>query len=843
MIRNYKDYTYMWWKDGFGKGSREMLFQTGAYGLSAETVTGRITRLGAVSRPLRASEAIIADDSAVTSLPECSGLPYIAQGETFYPACRLEPIDSDSFAVSRILESGVNVQRMDIMYYRFESSHLKGRLEITAFPRHLALNFSLFCPGEFYNAEAKTVKTRFALKLTPGLRAEKQANRLCAAGANGESYIFISEADISFERDTVIFEYPIELEPDTFKGFTVLYTPSKQTADALEHQKNTAVEATDAQTGRRLPAVYNERGYFSIDVSGLTPEGQAQFNEESARKRYEQVYLSFKNNSAQDLMLPVCFEKAKENFPISGLCPFIRDEAGFPAGIAVQLSKNWHKLSEDPGRGYFYAPANHPKRFWEGPWLHAYALIPLSANASQKLIYNCTFASWGGAFAASHAQLCLAGWGGNYQQWESSAIGSFGESFCYDPETAHGRAFMDDIRPLTVFKLNDPNAPRYSWTGCNGGGNFLVYEKEGVRVPLKRVRTWFKKQGPNLCEVIYTAVTQDGCIQLELAAFLPRTDDCSRAVHRFKYTFLKDTSFSRLALYQLGADGYNDNTYGTMAIGNDCGPIDFTLGGRRFSGEFETPLSDKDEYVLTGRQMQRIPVPGRGLFIGFFKAEIEKTNFCKDGPIANRFINLLEYKSVINGVEYAKPAVNIRATHDFKVACAAAELTVPSQAGELIQAGSVIEGAVEYINFPIKKEYYYGPSEVLKSVPAEEFNTFRLAHRACLAGRYICRALEGELIRNYPIAVKVNDEQRAHIIIEGGFSYVPIVFTGLTGFSDYVLERRTLTGWEKIDQSVYGNDFWQCAFDADNGTYELIYNVEHCGEPASEYEYRLRKAN
>ena len=62
----------------------------------------------------------------------------------------------------------------------------------------------------------------------------------------------------------------------------------------------------------------------------------------------------------------------------------------------------------------------------------------------------------------SHAQLCLAGWGGNYQQWESSAIGSFGESFCYDPETAHGRAFIDDIRPLLVYKLNSPEKPRYN---------------------------------------------------------------------------------------------------------------------------------------------------------------------------------------------------------------------------------------------------------------------------------------------------------------------------------------------------------------------------------------------
>ena len=529
------------------------------------------------------------------------------------------------------------------------------------------------------------------------------------------------------------------------------------------------------------------------------------------------------------------------NFPISGLCPFIRDEEGFPTGIAVQLSKNWHKLRNDPAAGYFYAPDNHPKRFWEGPWLHAYALFNLKAHSNANYLYNCTFAGWGGAFASSHAQLCLAGWGGNYQQWESSAIGSFGEAFCYDPETAHGRAFIDDIRPLLVYKLNDPDLPRYNWTGCNGGGNFLVYEKEGQCVPLKRVRTYFKKQGPNLCEVVYTAVTADESIKLELTAFLPRTDDCSRALHSFKYTFLKDTDFSRLALYQLGADGYNDNSYRTMAIGNDCGPISFKIGDTAFEGEFEPLLSDKNEYMLTGNEMQRITVPGRGLFIGFFKAQIQKTNACKDGPVANRFINLLDYSAVINGAEYDKPAVNLRITHDFNVACAAAELTVNKEAGSVIKAGSVINGTVEYINFPVKKEYYYGPSKVLRGVPSEEFNTFRLAHRASLAGRYRCRVLTGTLTRSYPITVEADFGQSAHIIIEGGFSYVPLVFTGLESYRSYALEQLTPNGWERVDQSVFGNDYWQCAYDSGRDKYELIFNVEHCGEPASEYQYRLVK--
>lgn len=147
-----------------------------------------------------------------------------------------------------------------------------------------------------------------------------------------------------------------------------------------------------------------------------------------------------------------------------------------------------------------------------------------------------------------------------------------------------------------------------------------------------------------------------------------------------------------------------------MAIGNDCGPISFAIGGQTFSGEFEPPLSDKDEYSLTGREMQRISVPGRGLFIGFFKAEPQKTNFCKEGPVANRFINLLDYSATINGAVSKKPAVNLRVTHDYGVPCIAAELAPEKEAGSIIKAGSVICGTVEYVNLPVKRNTITAPA-------------------------------------------------------------------------------------------------------------------------------------
>jgi hypothetical protein len=153
-----------------------------------------------------------------------------------------------------------------------------------------------------------------------------------------------------------------------------------------------------------------------------------------------------------------------------------------------------------------------------------------------------SYAMWGNAFSASHSQLCLVGWGGGFQQWESSSIGAFGESFCYEAEVTHGRGFITDVRPLLIESIY---GGKYNFTENIGGGNFLVYTKTsgGEMQGFKQVRTQFRKQGPNLTEVIYRGYSADGKIEYEYTVNLPRTNDVSRAYHSFKYKFLQDVSF------------------------------------------------------------------------------------------------------------------------------------------------------------------------------------------------------------------------------------------------------------------------------------------------------------
>lgn len=53
-----RDYTTMWWRDGFNRGGRwQMNMQTGYYGLTVNTVTGSISTLGAIEQEITQTQA------------------------------------------------------------------------------------------------------------------------------------------------------------------------------------------------------------------------------------------------------------------------------------------------------------------------------------------------------------------------------------------------------------------------------------------------------------------------------------------------------------------------------------------------------------------------------------------------------------------------------------------------------------------------------------------------------------------------------------------------------------------------------------------------------------------
>ena len=137
----------------------------------------------------------------------------------------------------------------------------------------------------------------------------------------------------------------------------------------------------------------------------------------------------------------------------------------------------------------------------------------------------------------SLAQLSLAGWGHN-GFWEQFALGSFGESFCFQPARVMRRALLTDLRPL--FQRGFTRDERWGWPSNVGGGDTLVrYDPQGRYVAGKREVTRHVSHGPNLAQLDYEELSADEAVRSRVSVFLPQADDHVRVYLRLRYDVLR----------------------------------------------------------------------------------------------------------------------------------------------------------------------------------------------------------------------------------------------------------------------------------------------------------------
>jgi hypothetical protein len=835
-----RDYSYMWWADGFYGNKRQVNIQTGCYGLAVDAVAGGIVRLGALTSPPTETETLAQDNSLIDALPEIEmDYAVTTEGQSFHFQ-NVDAVEGGNNS-TRMLESGRYMQRLDLMYLRFAgNSNLRGRMEAACMPEFLSLAFEIHSAVPINN-----VRLAFSIRL-PDAYSEwttsmgGRALTVTGAGLPGVTFMIPENSNVTISRNnrTAVFtSATVTVPANQFTGFSVIVLPAVNAspADASLHDAREKVTVSAVQVspdkGRRQPTGnVTATGYKSISLNGMV----TQSNDPATQNTYDRLTFTLTNHSDITVRVPVQFVK-EEPFPVTGLSPFLSDaETGEPIGVPVQLTKNWHFYSVSGGTN---RPWDDPARNWEGVWYHGYTLIEVPARQSVTYGYTCPFARYGNVFAVSHAQLCLVGWGG-HQQWETAALGSFGENFCYDANQAWTQSFLGDICPALV--TSRVNSEPYNWTLNVGAADFLVYHAAGhlPKIPFARMRTRFKKQGPVVTEVIYTGITADGAIEMEYKAEMPRTDDASKVIHSFKYTFLKNVSFSRLAFYQFGADQYNVGIYNKMAVGNDAGTVDFNIGGQTFNGEFNVPKTATNAYWLSGN-MQRIEVEGDGLWFAFLGGQPRPGT---DGAGANKVLSVLDFKATINGAEYHKPAFNIRTTNTLYPG-ALIELCPPVAAGNTIAAGSVVEGSVAFINLPAHKNDYYGPSKVLSLAPSSDYTSWRLSHLYATQTKMKATASVGTVERNMPFEIVATGEGAGTVCeftLSGGIGYVPVTVKNLPGYSGWQLQQWQNSQWVDVDQAVHGNDWWQAWYDAETAAYELSYTLPHSGRN-DVIRYRLTK--
>ena len=517
----------------------------------------------------------------------------------------------------------------------------------------------------------------------------------------------------------------------------------------------------------------------------------------SSKNFLERVSFTISNN--KDFAVPVRLDFGKTgsaaNGGLIGMVAIIRDAAGIPIGMPIQLSKNWH--------------TNIDERY-KGLWYKALLMLTVPPNSTVSLEYASFAGYWGGLPAASHSQLCLVGWGYN-QQWDESALGSWCEGICYEPDLDQANSCVLDTRPLFVTNtLNET----YKWTNNVGGADFFRLSKtgNGSRSSHSNVRTIYRRYCPNLAEATYMGNFSGGSIKYEYTTMLGRSDDIMRGIYKLKMEVLKDitTPFLDLSILQNASPEYHYTNSSYFAIGNENGLI----------------KSWTAKNTATGAVGVSMTIPGNLTWIAMTGSSVSNPG---NGYAADRGIVLRKWKATINGkaeLPYWREVDNKGgASPNIKTSIIC--LTVPPTCTTL-KAGDKIEAEIELFTIPMAASHYYGPNANLKTAladsPSAAQDKWDMVYREAKGNNIQVIAKTGTVVSNYPICVKVSNDS-AHFSVKGGIGYVPLTIKGISTYQLHNLKQYKDGNWQAVDQSVVGNDFWQTDFDAEKNTWDITYNV------------------
>ncbi len=742
-----KNYVDMWWQEGLHSENKSMQISGSNYSIVIDTNTGKIKSL---------SSRCGLEEKQMNRVGMNYGLSFHGKKYEAERAVGLEAWIHDAEngddegrnpntvfdgqgLTSRIIDSGRYMQRMDILKLHFKGAEqFIGRMQVAALQNSFVLHYGVYFNGK----NSHTVGLSYEI-IFPETFYRSDADEAVITNGN-ESYAFIPDSNdrginIAIVKNTVIVSYenfaPI---PYRYCGFSVGVVPYESgSIDCVERFK--AVKDCKVFYNHVAPkkgsfqAVYDaETANYILNCDGGLRIRHDEFADKEKLNCYDRLLIEIANSSDHDLSVPLVIQRKCE-FSVTGLSPILRDaETLEPVGVPVQISKNWHcgRYEQDP------------LTLLEGPWFHAYTELFVPARSARKIEYTCAYGEWGGLPAASHAQLCLVGWGGN-QLWDQSALGSWGESVTYDPDVGLGRAFVDDVRPFMT--LHGRTKAKYSWTGNIGGADFLVYvDKTGKRQQPVGMRTHYISQAPCMTDVQYSGRTPDGCIGVKYTVNMGRTDDIPRNYYRLEYEILKDTNFERLALFQVAADGYSDNKFTKYAIG---------VGGKTVD-EGVHPVSGEADIA------KNVVIEGQKLWMYLYDSQDIEEN-------GNIFATVRECNMIVGGKRVDALAYSKIVTAD-QTRQIAIELNIPTK-GSIVRAGSKIDMVIEYDILPQKPWEYYGSSDYLLGIK-DKFYTVEAALQQQKDAEISCSVIRGVLRSVYPLSVDCADlsDVLAEVEISGG---------------------------------------------------------------------------
>jgi hypothetical protein len=823
-----RDYGYLFWPGNhwvnWGTFFNVQHVQTGHYGLAFDVSAGSLDHLGLISEAVPVEEALGSDNAVITSLPS-AGVHYalIKNGGEHRGAQSFLGSNGSTSNPSELIDMGRFMQRVEIPQVNYaDSEGYTGAVQLAAMPRHFVLTHRVTSTSAAADLtisieiDGEAVEQYEETEFLEGSRAMSISN----SAGEGWSFIIpeqdgVTSAISRFGDGGVAFKATFEwVTANKEMALSVLAVPSSAASDAqlalLLNPQTVQVQYAQLQRDGSggdslLDASWDpQRAVYVVSLGDLTEVGAPNWpdwNDFSMHNWYNRHRISIEHDLDGSVAVPIAFDGGNNAaFYITGGSPLLRSTAGEPIGVPVQISKNWHETPY---------------------WYHLYSSLELEPGTH---VFEHTFAhaKWGETYAAQHAQLALVGWGQN-QQWDESSLGAWGESITYDPDMTLSRSTVDDVRPFLVDAKG-----KWAWTGNVGGASFLVYEpSEGYTSfashQLGRMRTHYAYTGPNLTNVIYAGASRDGKIEASIATQLGRTDDLVRAYYHLTYTFLEDVAYDRLALFQVAADRYGDNGFSRYAYGNGAQVV------------FDEEVSSHGTNGYASTADRGIALEGEAPWVMLYSSQ--RTDDSLPEHLANIGFVVRDYKADIGGVITTTPHINTVRTFNGGWSQMAFELGVPFDASSpIIPAGSVVTATVEYLVPPAEKSAYFGQSDYLIAMPAEQFQSTDMMRKLAADNQLDVSATVGEVIRVQPVELDCLAELTAsQFTLSGGLGYTPITFHGLVRPDGWRLEKNVEGTWERVSQEVEGNDYWQAYENASAGNYDLVFNVQNRGTN----EYRL----
>jgi hypothetical protein len=786
--KNTGDYTFMYFPEPVRSAS-EIHIQTNHHFIAFDYTNLSLRDMRVITEPLPESEAARRGLEFLPLTGTGSLLNmHLLYGGTGYTISRGCPTISDC----QLIESGKYFQRRYLTGLSFESGGPQAdiTLEIASWPDRFS--FVLEVKTESIN-QTDSLRLNFSVPEPYRHSMIADDSTLLALDQQGNGFVYylpgkgnrteVTGFDLMFSQGPLPnrdFKAEIILLPvKNYQGESLAVLLGNESGDlevtALQLAPSHSVLNTDYDQAR---------GWYDLFLR----------NDNKVNNRIERVKVTLVNNAAEERTARLNFHKTQAAgvYAITGISAIIRDNNLNPTGIPVQLSKNWHKKTGD---------------LHEGSWFRGFTMMTIPAGTTVDFEFTLVNAMWGKLPAASHAQLCLVGWGHN-QLWEESAIGAWGETVCYEPDGGQAQSMVCDVRPLMTQSLDPELKPqKWNWTPNVGGADFFrFYNHLGEKQFITRIKTHYKRYSPNLTEVTYAGVTQDNKADYELTASIYRSDDYVRAVYKVRLYVREEMEFSRLAIAQVGSESYSYTGERKFAFGDENGLIE----------EWETTWGGS-VYRKTG-----LTTEGSVPWVSMHEA-VNRTP-SEWGSWANRGLVIRKWNAQIGG-EMSKPYFSEYGAVARGSATSLVEIN-PAPGIKSLQPGDFIEADIVEIILPQEAGTYYGPNPAFFAELSKNADTWKLVHREAVGNRLSVTATKGTVQQLFPVVVEVNELNEAEVEVQGGIGFVPFTFTGLTSHDQFSI--KIMKDGEEIilnDQEQYGKDYWQTDYDPASGTWEITYSV------------------